>query len=176
MTGTRRALVTVAVVVAATAAGTVPAAAEAAAKIDTYERFGFIQGPGGGLVLDWGYAPRTARVPSGATVKWTNTSQDEEPHTATLVKAANVPDTIGEVFGCFEGLCGTVIGQHAPEGPEGPLRRLVNVGRTGLNTEGDSRLFLAGESIFATVTAPTGRTLHYLCAFHPWMQAKIRVT
>lgn len=175
MTGNRRTLVVMALVVAATGVSALPAGAQTAAeRVRTYEDFGYVGGPGGGLVLNWGFAPATAHVPQGQTIKWTNTSQDDEPHTATLVRAADVPDTIGEIFGCFEGLCGQTLAQHFPS-ETAPPKTLVNAGRTGLNTAGDSRLFFPGQSVFATVTAPPGSTLHYICAFHPWMQAKIDV-
>jgi plastocyanin len=35
--------------------------------------------------------------------------------------------------------------------------------------------FFDDQSITATVTAPPGATLQYLCAIHPWMQGEIAV-
>ncbi len=68
------------------------------------------------------------------------------------------------------------LAKHDADGKPPIDHILVNVGRTGLNTEGDSRILLPRQSLFATVTAPAGTTLNYVCAIHPWMQAKIHVT
>jgi hypothetical protein len=52
---------------------------------------------------------------------------------------------------------------------------VIDVGSPGLDAPGDSLLFFAGESISATISAPAGSTLFYLCAIHPWMQGSISV-
>lgn len=167
-----RALVAVALAVAAAGLSAPPASAtQAAARISIFEGVEFE--PGGPLVLDWGYAPGNASVPSGATVRWTNPAQNFDPHTVTVVRAAQVPQTADEVFACFGGICGQVAERHFGAGE--PVR-LLNTGRTGLNRSGDSRLLFPGQTVFATVTAPAGTTLHYICALHPWMQAKLTVT
>jgi len=168
-----RAVVAVALAVGAAALSAPPAAAEqAAARISIFEGIEFE--PGGPLVFDWGYAPGNARVPSGSTVRWTNPAHNIDPHTVTVVRRSQVPQTVEEIFSCFEGLCGQVAGKHFPADAD-PVR-LVNTGRTGLNRTGDSRLLFPGQTVFATVTAPPGTTLHYICALHPWMQAKLTVT
>jgi hypothetical protein len=53
---------------------------------------------------------------------------------------------------------------------------VVNVGASGLDAVGDL-LFIAGSqpNVSATVTAPAGTTLDYLCLIHPWMQGAITV-
>lgn len=56
-----------------------------------------------------------------------------------------------------------------------PPTLVVDVGGAGLDSPGDSLLFFAGESISATVSAPSGTTLYYLCTIHPWMQGSITV-
>lgn len=183
MTGTRRAVVAVGLAVAAVAAGATPADAAAAAHVKTFDKFEYVEGPGGGLLLNFGYTPATISVPHGSTVRWSNPSTLGEPHTVTVASASQVPRTIEEIFACFatpEALCNRVLEQHAPFSED--QKNLVNVGRTGLNRSGDSRLLLAPEpdapptTLWARVTAPAGSTLHYICAFHPWMQAKIHVT
>jgi len=169
--------VLVAVVALAAATLGSPAAAGAdgaAAKVETFERLGFQPGPGGGLVLNWGFSPRVISVPSGSIVKWTNATEAGELHAVTLVSAAHVPQTIDEVFNC--GVCNEALAKHDADGKPPIDHLLVNVGKTGLNTEGDSRILLPHQSLFATVTAPAGTTLNYVCSIHPWMQAKIHVT
>ena len=183
MTGTRRAVLAVGTALAAVAVGAVPAsAAPPAAHVKTFDEFRFVKGPGGGLVLDFGYTPATIRVPHGSTVRWSNPSTNNEPHTVTVMNAAAVPQTIDEIFGCFApgALCDRVLTKHLP--PDGPPDSIVNTGRRGLNRQGDSRLLLPprrggpATTVYAAVTAPAGSTLHYICAFHPWMQAKVHVT
>ncbi len=173
-----RAAAVVAVAAAAAAFGGAGAATAApvAARIHTFENTTFVPGPGGGLVLNWGFAPAKVSVPSGATIAFTNPNPDPhgEPHTASVLAAADVPTTIDQIFNCVA--CGEILARHDP-GNDGkpPFRTLVNSGRTGLDTPGDSRLLMPGTTVWAMVSAPAGTTLHYVCAIHPWMQAEIDV-
>ncbi|MGH2651068.1 MAG: cupredoxin domain-containing protein, partial [Actinomycetota bacterium] len=57
----------------------------------------------------------------------------------------------------------------------GPPVLVIEVGGPGLDAPGDSLLLFPGESISASVSAPAGSTLFYLCAIHPWMQGSITV-
>jgi hypothetical protein len=52
---------------------------------------------------------------------------------------------------------------------------VVNAGAPGLDAPGDSLLFFDDQSVTATVSAPSGARLFYLCAIHPWMQGQITV-
>jgi plastocyanin len=170
-------LVTMIAAVAGTLVGATPARAAGgdAMKVKTFEKFDFVPGPGGGLVLNWGFAPRTATVASGSYIRFINPNgKNGEAHTATVLNAADVPKTIDEVFACAP--CNKVLARHAPQGPNGPLNSYVNSGPAGFNQAGDSRLLLPSTPILAHVTAPSGSVLHYVCAIHPWMQAKITVS
>ncbi len=179
----RRALVVVLTTVAALlsagqAAGAAPTEAPAA-HVTTYEGFDYVRGPGGGLVLDWGFTPRHLSVPHGSVVRFTNTSTDGEPHTVSVARYAEVPKTIDEIFGCFApgAFCDRTLAAHDPDGDhEPPFAKRVDVGRAGLDRQGDSRLLLPQESAYPTISAPAGTVLHYLCAIHPWMQATVKVT
>ncbi len=153
-----------------------PASADVAAHVTAYEHFDYVPGPGGGLVLDFGYTPRNISVPHGSTVRWTSESGQ---HTVTVAADKTVPKTIDEIFGCFApgALCDTTLAAHDPGNDQKPpFNKAVNVGRTGLNQQGDSRLFDPKHPTVATVTAPAGAKLHYICVIHPWMQATINVT
>ena len=175
-TRTRAALLVTGLAATAVGLGAAPAGAEdVAARISTFERFGFTPGPGGGLVLNWGYDPASVSVPHGSTVRFAVPADNSEPHTVTVVSAANVPRTIDEVFNC--GPCNTALQRHDPGGDQQPpFNALVNRGATGLDRQGDSRLIFPGASAYAKISAARGSTLHYVCAIHPWMQAKIRVS
>ena len=181
MNGKRSRVVVVAAVATAMAAmSALPAgAADVAARVSTFERFGFTPGPDGGLVLNWGFDPAHISVPKGSTVKWTNTSSDGEPHTVSVVYERNVPQTIDDIFNCFApgSVCGDILASHDPDNDgRPPFTSLVNAGKAGLNQQGDSRLIEAGQSVWAQVTSARGSTVHYICAIHPWMQATIDVT
>lgn len=113
------------------------------------------------------------RVAQGGTVTWKEADPTGEPHTVTIIRAADVPRSAEEVFACEA--CGAVFPAHFPEGDEGPLVEVVNVGRPGLNRPGDSLWLNDDAEIAAKVTAKPGRTLNYVCAIHPWMLGKIEV-
>jgi plastocyanin len=117
------------------------------------------------------FDPRTIRVASGETVTWVNDT--DAPHTVTVV--ADTPDDFAELFFCREpgGECRAAIDAHFATTPP---TFVVNAGAAGLDAAGDSLLVLdPGGSISEVVSAPSGSTLEYICAIHPWMQARIRV-
>ncbi len=123
------------------------------------------------------FSPGTITVRPGQVVTWVDRGRSPEPHTVTIVRKGELPDTIQELSRCFEGACGLVAAHlNDPNDPEKGIRTArVDRGRAGLNTRGDS-LFLAPKGrISGRVTASSGRTLRYLCALHPWMQGTIRV-
>jgi plastocyanin len=94
----------------------------------------------------------------------------EEPHTLTIVRGRDVPDTFEEIFSCVP--CGEALNQHFATDP--PTLK-VNVGAPGLDAPGDSLLFFSGQSIGSTISADGPRTLWFVCALHPWMQGRIVV-
>lgn len=112
------------------------------------------------------FAPGMIKVASGDELTWTHDDMTTEPHTVTIV--ANPPGaSLEEIFACAE--CGAALAAHGALGP------VVDVGEPGLDAPGDSLLFFEDQSVTATVTAPSGTTLQYLCAIHPWMQGTIEV-
>jgi plastocyanin len=116
------------------------------------------------------FTPGMIKVHSGDTLTWTHADATTAPHTATIV-AAFPGATLDEIFACGApgGPCADALAAHAVSGP------VVNKGPAGLDEPGDSLFFLDDQSISATVTAPPGTTLKYLCAIHPWMQGEIVV-
>jgi len=116
------------------------------------------------------FAPGQTVVDSGDTVTWVHADKTEEPHTVTIVNQADLPDSVEEVFVCP--VCEAALAAHFGTTPP---TLVVDVGSAGLDSPGDSLLFFPGESISATVSAPSGTTLYYLCAIHPWMQGSITV-
>lgn len=104
------------------------------------------------------FAPERLGVASGRAIVLRNPSN--EPHTLSIVGRKQRPSTVQEVFGCR--VCRNIKPNN-------------NVGRRGLNRVGDSFVVQVGDSATRRVTAPAGKTLYYLCLFHPWMQGKIFV-
>jgi plastocyanin len=114
------------------------------------------------------FTPGMIKVASGGTVTWTHDDLTTAPHTITIV--ANPPGaSLDEIFACAE--CAAALAAHSAGG----FNPVVNVGAAGLDTPGDSLFLFDDQSVTATVTAPSGTTLKYLCAIHPWMQGTIQV-
>ena len=118
------------------------------------------------------------RLKSGSTIR-IRTRVPGEPHTVSLVSATNVPKTARAIERCFEGgVCGRIGQAHEfPEGEGPPAKPVVDVGKTGFDRSGDSVIFgpRAADGVNVKLTARAGKTLNFICAIHPWMQAKIVV-
>lgn len=108
---------------------------------------------------------------SGDTVRLVDHDRSEAaPHTLTVVRQGQLPTTFDEVlFGCEA--CEGALGAHFATDP--PTRRVGL--QDGLNAPGDSMLISNGQTVGATLTAPSGSVLYFLCAFHPWMQGRLVV-
>ena len=121
------------------------------------------------------FVPGPITVRPNARVTWIDADRSEEPHTVTIVRRREQPDTLRELFQCR--VC-QLAGAHLadPNDPNSDVARVrVNVGAPGLNTRGDSLFLAPGGRISARVTRRAGSTLYYLCAIHPWMQGSIHV-
>ena len=118
------------------------------------------------------FTPGMIKVASGEEVTWTHDDNTTEPHTVTIV--ADFPEpTLDAIFGCGapDQPCGIALAAHSAGG----FTPVVEAGAPGLDAPGDSLFFFDDTSVTATVTAPAGTTLKYLCAIHPWMQGEIVV-
>ncbi len=124
----------------------------------------------------------TYEVNSGGTLRVVNNKATEGPHTVSIVKKKDLPTNIGEVFNCKA--CNGLFKAHgADPNDEGPPKfPFVENGKgqadpSNFNRPGDSGVTgpRKGNSFEVPVTAPAGKTLYFLCAVHPWMQAKLRV-
>lgn len=114
---------------------------------------------------------------AGSTIQ-IRSKTPQEPHTVSVVRKSDFPKTVKGLEACYKGgVCGKLEKAHgAPENGEGPPKfPLVNKGKTGLDTEGDSIVVAPGKGGSVKLSAAPGQTLYLLCAIHPWMQAKITV-
>lgn len=104
----------------------------------------------------------------------------EGPHTLSVVKRTQVPNTFAKLQDCFasKGVCGELTKKHGAT-DMGVKNPLLNTGKAGLDGPGDSA-FIApngapGSSVKLKVSAKKGSTLYFFCIIHPWMQAKVQV-
>ena len=163
------AVIAAAVALYATTAASVGSAQQAGNTIRTIGRNSFIRNALIQSTLR--FSPDRITVASGGTIRFVDRDRPKEPHTLSIIGRKSRPKGVGEVFNCKP--C-RVAGAHFKGGGKPKIH--VNEGRPGLNRTGDSILLRPGKSESATVTAPAGKTLYYLCAIHPWMQGQIRVT
>jgi hypothetical protein len=120
-------------------------------------------------------------VKAGGTLTITNKAHDG-PHTFSVVNKKDLPRTVKQINNCQ--ICQTIAQEHGadPNSEAPPTNLFVNDG-TGQSTPpnvdkpGDSAFIgpNPGDSVTLTVTAKKGTTLYFMCAIHPWMQAKVQV-
>jgi plastocyanin len=120
---------------------------------------------------DLRFSPGPVTLASGETVTWVHDDQTEAPHTATLVNEEDLPDDFTGLFDCQ--VCAAALAAHFPGGP--PVIVVDPDGDGQFSSPGDSLLFFDDGEISAQINAPSGTTLYYLCAIHPWMQGSINV-
>jgi plastocyanin len=132
--------------------------------------------PNGGISDTVRWSPGHVIVTPNERVTWIDRDETPDPHTITVVNRRELPRTIGQVFQCRA--CSLANAHLAdPDNPESDIARTrVNRGRPGFDARGDSLVLAPGGRIGAIISAPAGRTLHYLCAIHPWMQGSITVS
>jgi plastocyanin len=166
--------VTVAVLAAATVAG-LAAGPAAAAKV-VQARGGVEFQPNQYLAQTNRFAPTVVYVRPNGWVRWEDGDKTVEPHTVMAVESSNLPTTVSEIFSCQ--ICSLWHAHLADPNDEssGIARLKVKVGKVGFQREGDSLFLHQKARIAARVNAPIGKTIRYMCAFHPWMQGTIIVT
>jgi hypothetical protein len=121
-------------------------------------------------------------VKSGGKITIVNLAWTDGPHTFSVVKKGQLPRTVNQINNCA--ICQTLAREHgADPNSQAPPKFLFVENGTGSNTPpnvdrpGDSA-FIAPTphaNVTLTVTAKPGTTLYFMCAIHPWMQAKLVV-
>ncbi len=122
------------------------------------------------------FSPGHLVVNSGDTLTFTHSDKTPEPHTLSIVDESDVPTEIDEVFNCGapDTVCAEVFDLFG-EGEDPPRVVEAPGSEPGLDARLDSLLVFPGESVEAEVSAPSGSTLHFICAIHAWMQGTIEV-
>jgi hypothetical protein len=124
------------------------------------------------------------RIRSGGTLHIVNTVATEGPHTFSVVKKSQLPRTAAQSNNCK--ICGKIAQELGvnPNDENAPPQFQYAENGVGTNTPpnvdrpGDTGVTgqgVKGESINLKVTAKKGTTLYFMCAIHPWMQAKVIV-
>jgi hypothetical protein len=121
-------------------------------------------------------------VRKGGVVTVVANKLQEGPHSLSAVKKSQLPKNAKQAFNCK--ICNALGKAHgADPNSEGPPKFQFVDNGTGQDTPpdldrpGDSGIvgFKKGEKIKFKVTAKAGKTIDFICVFHPWMQAKIKV-
>jgi hypothetical protein len=121
-------------------------------------------------------------VKSGGTITIVNLASSDGPHTFSVVKKSDLPKTAKQISNCK--ICQTIAAEHGadPNSQAPPKFFFVEngVGSTtppSVDRPGDSAFIAPTQKakVTLTVTAKAGTTLYFMCAVHPWMQAKLIV-
>lgn len=132
------------------------------------------------------FSPGSFEINSGGVITFENLVT-MDGHTISIVNAADLPTSIGQVFMCGSPgtVCASILMLHfpggfGPGGPIGPPVAFVNVASNpsgfSMNGVAGNSLFIApGQTVALTISAPSGTTLQYMCAIHAWMQGTINV-
>jgi len=121
------------------------------------------------------------QVRSGGTLHIVNKANDG-PHTFSIVARKDLPKTQKQLNQC--NVCGTIAQQFGvdPTSDAPPAHLYTDDGvaqdaPANFDKPGDSAFVgpAPGDSADAKITAKKGTTLYFLCAIHPWMQAKVIV-
>ncbi|MDX6392293.1 MAG: hypothetical protein QOD66_4222 [Solirubrobacteraceae bacterium] len=121
-------------------------------------------------------------VKSGGTITVVNLASSDGPHTFSVVKKSDLPRTAKQINNCK--ICHTIAAEHGadPNSPAPPKFFFVENGVGSLtppnvDRPGDSAFVAPTQKAKVTlhVTAKAGTTLYFMCAVHPWMQAKLIV-
>jgi len=116
-------------------------------------------------------------VHSGEVLTIADGERIDEPHVFTIVRRGEKPKNIEELFsGTTCKTCAEALAAHDPgNDQEPPFIRVVNKGKRGLDTVGDSYLLLPDTPIRVKITAKPGTTLNFICSIHNEMQGVLHV-
>jgi hypothetical protein len=122
-------------------------------------------------------------VKSGGTITIVNLGASDGPHTFSVVKKSDYPKTDKQINNCR--ICGT-IAQELGANPQSQAPPRFPFVENGIGTTTPPNVDKPGDSAFIPpvqkakvtlkVTAKAGTTLYFICAIHPWMQAKLVVS
>jgi hypothetical protein len=127
----------------------------------------------------------TYQIKSGGTLTIVNKAHDG-PHTFSIVAKKDLPKTVKQINECS--ICQTIAVAHGVDPnveSDAPPPFLYTDDGVGVVSPGTANFDRPGDSVFvgpnvgdkgtAKITAKKGTKLFFMCAIHPWMQAKVIV-
>ena len=122
------------------------------------------------------------QIKSGGTLHIVNKAHDG-PHTFSIVAKKDLPRTTKQINECT--ICQTIGQQFGITDPNSEAPPPHNYVEDGVAQDTPANFDKPGDSVFigpnvsdsadAKITAKKGKTLFFMCAIHPWMQAKVIV-
>jgi hypothetical protein len=124
----------------------------------------------------------TYQVKSGGTLHIVNKAHDG-PHTFSIVARKDLPRTVKQINECS--ICQKIGQEFGITDPNSEAPPPHNYTEDGVAQDTPANFDKPGDSVFvgpnpgdsadAKITAKKGKTLYFMCAIHPWMQAKVIV-
>jgi hypothetical protein len=124
----------------------------------------------------------TYQVKSGGTLTIVNKANDG-PHTFSIVARKDLPKTTKQINECS--ICQKIGEQFGITDPNSDAPPAHNYTEDGVAQDDPANFDKPGDSVFvgpqpgdkatAKITAKKGTKLYFMCAIHPWMQAKVIV-
>jgi hypothetical protein len=124
----------------------------------------------------------TYQIKSGGTLHIVNKAHDG-PHTFSIVAKKDLPRTVKQINQCS--ICQTIGEQFGITDPNSEAPPDHAYTEDGVAQDAPANFDKPGDSVFigpdpgasadAKITAKKGSKLYFLCAIHPWMQAKVIV-
>jgi hypothetical protein len=122
------------------------------------------------------------QIKSGGTLTIVNKAQDG-PHTFSIVAKKDLPKTVKQINQCS--VCQKIGEEFGITDPNSDAPPAHNYTEDGVAQDAPANFDKPGDNVFvgpgpgdkatATITAKKGTTLYFMCAIHPWMQAKVIV-
>ena len=122
------------------------------------------------------------QVKSGGTLHIVNKAEDG-PHTFSIVAKKDLPRTLKQINECS--ICQKIGQEFGITDPNSEAPPPHNYTEDGVAQDTPANFDKPGDSVFvgpnkgdsadAKITAKKGKTLFFMCAIHPWMQAKVIV-
>jgi hypothetical protein len=167
--------------VAGSGVATAAKAPKAPSKVTVKEAAGIKMKPNRYLQDQLRWNKDVYTIKSGGTLTVIGNVVNEGPHSLSIVRPKDLPKNGKQVNNCK--VCNTLGAAHQVDQNTGEAKFLYLENGKGqdtppdLNKVGDSAIFAVkkGDKVKMKVTAKPGKTLSFVCGFHPWMQAKIKV-
>jgi hypothetical protein len=121
------------------------------------------------------FSRRVTVIKHDGTITLKNKTRQD--HTLSIVRKRDLARRASDLEKCFgKGVCDEIVASHGitEDGASDPTKSLID-GGDGFNKPYDSIVLPAKGKVRFEVTAEAGKTLRFMCAFHPQMQGKLKL-